>query len=223
MMRRQAAALLAALALAAVPAAVAQEAEKPAEAKPAGTTFHFGTSDARTTIAFESETSVEVIHGTCSKISGTALLDFDKGEGSTELKVPVEAMDTRMEERNKHLQSDSWLDAAKFPDIVFKAKTLKRAKTDEATKRETWAYEGELTIHGVTKALKGEAEIQRVPEDLGKKLGRGDWVRVKTDFQVTIKDFDIVVPEVAAAKVAPTWDIRVVIFGTTQPPKKEKE
>jgi len=75
----------------------------------------------------------------------------------------------------------------------------------------------------VTKALKGEASVQRIPEELGKKLGRGNWVKVKTEFQVTLKDFDISVPDVAAAKVAPTWDCKVDIFGTTEAPKPAEE
>ena len=197
----------------------------PAPASPEGTAvaYHFGTSEAKTLISFESETSVETIHGVCRSMSGTASLDFDKGEGSVDFRIPVKKLDTGLAARNEHLYSDAWLDAAKHPDILFRAKSLKRTATDEKTKRETWAYEGELTIHGVTKALKGEASVQRIPDDLGKKLGRGSWVKVKTEFQVTLKDFDVVVPEVSAAKVAPTWDCKVDLFGTTEAPKTEEK
>lgn len=195
----------------------------PALAEGAATAYHFGTNESRTLIQFESETSVETIHGVCRAMSGTASFDFDKGEGSVDFKVPVKKLDTGMAARNEHLFSDGWLDAEKFPDILFKAKSLKRTATDDKTKKETWAYEGELTIHGVTKALKGEASVQRIPEDLGKKLGRGSWVKVKTEFQVTLKDFDIVVPEVSAAKVAPAWDVKVDVFGTTEAPKEAAE
>ncbi len=190
--------------------------------KPAGVAFHFGTHTARTTLTFESETSLETIHGITHTMSGTATLDFGKGEGSAELKVPVKAMDTGIEKRNEHLQSETWLDAEKNPDIVFKAKSLKRTKTDEGTKRETWAYEGEITIHGVTKELKGEATVLRIPADAAKKLGEGDWVKVKTKFDVTIADFGIKVPDFAAAKVSPTWSVGVDVFGTTVMPSGDK-
>jgi len=195
----------------------------PALADGTATTFYFGTHETRTLIQFESETSVETIHGVVRTMSGTASLDFEKGEGSADFRIPVRKLDTGLEARNGHLCSEAWLDAEKFPEILFKAKSLKRTATDEKTKKETWAYEGDLTIHGVTKALKGEASVQRIPEDLGKKLGRGSWVKVKTEFQVTLKDFDIVVPEVSAAKVAPTWDCKVDIFGTTEAPKAAEE
>ncbi len=36
-----------------------------------------------------------------------------------------------------------------------------------------------------------------------------------------VKDFDIVIRDSAAAKVSPTWDVRVDIFGTTHQPGKE--
>jgi polyisoprenoid-binding protein YceI len=183
------------------------------------TPYYFGSNESRTLLQFESETSVETIHGLSRAMSGTASFDFDKGEGSVDFKVPVKKLDTGMAARNEHLFSDGWLDAEKFPDILFKAKSLKRTATDEKTKKETWSFDGEFTIHGVTKALKGEASVQRIPEDLGKKLGRGNWVKVKTEFQITLKDFDIVVPEVAAAKVSPVWDCKVDIFGTTEAPK----
>jgi polyisoprenoid-binding protein YceI len=205
-----------AAALLAAPAVLAEDAAK---------TYYFGVTESRTVVQFESETSVEVIHGVTRSITGTASLDFDKGEGTAELSVPVKTLDTGLPARNEHMKSDGWLDAEKFPDIVFKAKSLKRAKADEAKPetrgKETWAYEGEITIHGVTKALKGEARVERLDAELGKKLGPGSWVKVKTAFQVTLKDFDISVPDVAAAKVAPTWDCSVAIFGTTEAPKKE--
>ncbi len=226
MQPRYAAALSLAAALVAAPAVLAEDAAK---------TYYFGAHESRTTVQFESETSVEVIHGVTHSITGSATLDFDKGEGSAELSVPVRTLDTGLPARNEHMKSDGWLDAEKFPDIVFKAKTLKRAKADEAkpeakgpeakgpeTKgKETWTYEGDLTVHGVTKTLKGEAKVERLDADLGKKLGAGAWIKVKTSFQVTLKDFDISVPEMAAAKVAPTWDCSVFIFGTTEAPKKE--
>jgi polyisoprenoid-binding protein YceI len=194
---------------------------KAQEGKPAAVSYHFGTHPARTTVTFESETSLETIHGTTRTMSGAADLDFDKGEGGVELTVPVKSLDTGIEKRNEHLQTKDWLDAAAFPDIVFKSKSLKRTKTDDATKRETWSYEGELTIHGVTKALKGEATVLRIPEEPAKKLGEGDWVKVKTRFDVALADFGVKVPDFAAAKVSPAWTVAIDIFGTTVLPKPD--
>jgi polyisoprenoid-binding protein YceI len=215
MLRRSVAAAVLAAALAGPPAALAQEGAK---------TYHFGTSEARTIVQFESETSLEVIHGTVKAMSGTADLDFAKGEGKVDLRVPVERMETGLPARDEHMRGEGWLDAKKFPEIAFVAKSLKRVKVeDEKTQRQTWAYEGEITIHGVTKALKGEATLLPIPEEAGRVLGRGTWVKVKTKFQIALKDFDITIPEMSAAKVSPTWDVTVDIFGTTEPPKAKKD
>lgn len=205
-----------------LPAAVAGPQEAAAggeEAKAAGTTFHFGTFAARTNILFESETTVETIHGVTHTMKGTAVLDFGKGTGTADFTVPVASLRTGIETRDEHLRSEDWLHAEKFPDIAFRAKALKRVKSDEKTARETWAYEGSLTIRGVTRDLKGEATVQKIPGDLGRKLGPGAWVKVKTGFQVAIREFGIEVPEVAAAKVNPVWDVTIDIFGTTEAPK----
>jgi len=56
----------------------------------------------------------------------------------------------------------------KFCFVDFRDKRLK----DEKTKKETWAYEGEITIHGVTRALKGDASVQRIPERSRRSLMR---------------------------------------------------
>lgn len=213
--------LLPVLALAALPFAPARGGPPPAgeEDRPAGTTYWFGTSEARTTVLFESDTTLEVMHGICRKMSGSATFDFDKGEGAVDLAVPVEAMSTGMDKRDEHMKGEGYLDAAKFPEINFKSKSLKRTKTDPESKKETWAWEGPFTLHGVSKDLKGDVTVQRIPEETGKVLGRGTWIKVKTAFQVTLKDHGIQVPEVAAAKISPTWDIKVDIFGTTEKPK----
>jgi polyisoprenoid-binding protein YceI len=196
-----------------VAAAVAQEAESKS------VTYHFGTSASRTSVLFESDTDLETIHGSTQVLSGTGAFDFEKGTGTTTLTVPVANMKTGQDMRDQHLRSKDWLDAEKFPEITFAAKKLERKEKKE--KSEIWACEGSLTIHGVTKDLKGEATVARIPSDVGKKLGEGDWVKVATSFQVTLKEFDIKVPEVAAAKVSPTWDIKVTIYGTTEAPKKK--
>jgi polyisoprenoid-binding protein YceI len=197
--------------------------EKAQEEKAAAVTYHFGVAAQRTNVTFESETSVETIHGITHTMSGSADLDFAKGEGAAELRVPVKSMDTGIPLRNEHMQSEGWLDEKKFPEIVFKAKTLKRAKQDEATKKETWSYEGDLTVHGVTKPVKGEATVQRIPEELGRKLGEGEWVKVKTGFDVKLADYDVKIPDVAAAKVNPVWTVTIDIFGTTvKPEPKDK-
>lgn len=219
MNRRAAAFTVAAALAAALPLALPASGQ---EEKPTGTEFHFGVTPSRTNILFDSETSVETIHGITRSMSGSAFLDAEKGTGTVAFKIPVKKMETGVALRDEHLRGEDWLHEAKYPEITFKA-SLKRSKIDEASKKETWGYDGEITIKGVTKALKGDATVQRIPEDLGKRLGEGTWIKVKTEFPITIKDFGIEVPSDAAVKVSPTWDVKVDIFGTTVLPPAKKE
>ncbi|MHC4820941.1 MAG: YceI family protein [Planctomycetota bacterium] len=183
-----------------------------------GTLYHFGTSPVRTNIQFESETDLETIHGSTQTMSGTARLDFDAGTGKTKLTIPVKALKTGIDSRDEHLRSETWLNAEKHPDIQFLTTNLKV----KDAKKGTWTYDGHIVIKGIKKALKGEAVVKRIPAAVGKKLGRGEWVKVKTSFQVNIKEFGIEPPGQAAAKVSETWDIKVAIFGTTAEPKQKR-
>ncbi len=198
----------------------AAEEEKKAEEKTEqkGAVHTFGTYEARTNIVFESEADLETIHGTTHSISGSARLDAEAGTGQAKLSVPVRSMRTGIDLRDEHLRSDAWMDAAKYPDIGFMAQTLKRKAKDS----DDWEYDGKVTIHGVTRDLKGTARVKFIPAKLAEKfkLGAGDWVKVATDFKVTLSDFGIKIPEgLVQGKVSATWTIKVDIFGTTQPPK----
>ncbi|MCK6479198.1 MAG: YceI family protein [Planctomycetaceae bacterium] len=197
--------------------------EKPAAEAPAaekkGVVYHFGVTEQRTNILFESETTVETIHGITHSVKGKGTFDFDAGTGEADLVVPVNSLKTGMEARDGHMYGEDWLDAAKYPEIVLKAKSLKRVKVlDEKAMKETWAYEGTLTIKGKSNDVKGEALVQRIPEELGKKLGRGQWLKVKAEFSITIKDYGIEVPAASAAKVSDVWDIKIDLFATTAEP-----
>jgi len=219
-------ALLAAALLVGVPCAaglcgsspfLAPAAAQETRAEETGTLYHFGTFAARTTILFESETDVETIHGVTHSMTGTARFDWDAGTGKTGLTIPVADLKTGIDKRDEHLRSETWLDAARYPEITFAADSLKRKKDSDV-----WTYKGKLTIHGVTKDLEGEATVKKLPAAVGKALGPGEWVKVKTEFQVPLADFDIKVPDgPVQGKVSKVWDVRVDIFGTTEAPKEK--
>lgn len=200
-------------------AALAQEEAK----KETGTLYHFGTATSRTNITFESETELETIHGITHEMSGTARLDYAEGTGSVSFTVPVSSMKTGMETRDEHLRSETWMDAANYPDITFKTTSLtKKNKVKEGEKDDRkWDWKGSITIKGVTKDIEGEALVAPIPTEAGKGLGKGDWVKVKTKFIIKITDFNIKIPNVqVAAKVDEEWKIGVDIFGTTQKPER---
>jgi polyisoprenoid-binding protein YceI len=88
------------------------------------------------------------VPGLFTTFSGTIVVDRDNLENSTVVAtIEVPSIDTRVEQRNTHLKSPDFFDAAKFPAITFKSKSWK--KTGEGA----FDVVGDLTIKGVTKEV----------------------------------------------------------------------
>lgn len=186
---------------------------------PAKQTYTFGTFVARTNITFVSEADLETIHGVCHAVSGSVEYDTATGSASGRLTVPVKDMHTGIDKRDAHMRGEEggvWLEAAKYPEIVFEIEKTAPVKDE----KNLFDFEGKLSIHGVTKAWKGRATIRFVPASVAgpAKLGDGDWVRVKTTFDVPIEEFGVKIPDGVGPKVSKAWQVTVDVYGTTAPP-----
>jgi polyisoprenoid-binding protein YceI len=180
-------------------------------------TYYFGTHDARTTITFVSEADLETIHGLTNQVWGEIKTDKTGTQASGSIRAGVAALKTGIALRDEHLRSDQWLDAKKFPWI-----TLRLVSAAEGKDGKTWDYTGEITIKGKTKRFTTKAKIVAIPDSIGKQLGAGTWVRVRTKFAVKLSDFGVVIPQQIGAKVNDTWNIGVELYGTTVNPKAKK-
>lgn len=98
--------------------------------------------------------------------------------------IDAASIDTRDEDRDKHLRDEDFFDVAKFPKITFEAGTL----TDVNDDRTKGKLEGELTMHGVTKPIVIDVEWYGTIAD--------PWGNKKAGFAGTTtlnrKDFGIV-------------------------------
>lgn len=100
------------------------------------------------------------------------------GGASIDLTIQTASVDTNHAERDKHLRSDDFLDVKKFPTATFRSRKFTPGGTGGT-------LEGELTLHGVTRAVVIEVEkIGEGPDPwggyragfLGKtSLNRGDF------------------------------------------------
>ncbi len=180
-----------------------------AEAK----SYTLGTHEARTNISFVGEADIETIHGFTNQLKGTVSFDGDALSGEATLAVNVTTMDTGIPLRNEHLQGEMWLDTAKHPTVEVTITSLtKRTK-------KVWDIKGTITVKGVTKPFSSEGKVKFVNAENAKKfkLGNGEWVNIKTAFEVTLTDHGIAIPDGVAAKVSDTWSISVDVWGTTKP------
>jgi|CXWL01.1.fsa_nt_gi polyisoprenoid-binding protein YceI len=171
-------------------------------------TFAVGGEDKNSNITFESETDFETILGHTNTASGQVVADLESGSASVDVRVPVATLDTGIELRNKHLQSGDWLDAKKYPDLRFVSRSAK--KLDDGS----WEIAGDFSLHGVTKPLTIRAQVKPIPADAAKAagLGKGDWLRVSTPFEVKLSDFGIEVPSKVAGRVSDTWKVKLNLF-----------
>lgn len=102
-----------------------------------------------------SQIQFTVTHLGVSDVSGT-FNDFDvtvktsKADFSDavfELSAKTSSIDTRVEARDNHLKSADFFDAEKFPTLNFKSTGITKASKDK------YKLTGNLTLHGVTKAV----------------------------------------------------------------------
>jgi polyisoprenoid-binding protein YceI len=174
-------------------------------------TFHFGISDQRTNITFESRTDFEIILGSTNSLSGSAMADLDAGMAKVNLEVPVASLRTGIDLRDEHLRSPMWLDAKTHPTITFSSNTARKVGNNQ------WEVTGNFSLHGVTRKLKTVVSVTKIPSDLAKKAGleAGDWIKVSVPFDVKLSDYGVDIPGMAAAKVNDSWTVRVVAFAST--------
>jgi polyisoprenoid-binding protein YceI len=93
------------------------------------------------------------VKGEFTKVSGTVTFDPDDPKASkVEATIDVNSMHTRDEQRDGHLKSPEFFDAANFPEIKFVSTSAVPDGTHE------YLVKGNLTIHGVTKEVELHVE-----------------------------------------------------------------
>jgi polyisoprenoid-binding protein YceI len=88
------------------------------------------------------------VHGGFSGVQGTIEYDPDNpNESHIEVVIDASKINTLDEQRDTHLKSPDFLHVEQHPTIAFKSKKVARGDDGE------WKITGDLTIHGVTRAV----------------------------------------------------------------------
>lgn len=91
----------------------------------------------------ETEGKFKIYEG---KVSSKADMDFTNA--TIDFNVDVASINTDDEKRDGHLKSADFFDAEKYPKMTFKSTSMKPGKI-----KGTYVLTGDLTMHGVTKAV----------------------------------------------------------------------
>ncbi|MDQ6764591.1 MAG: YceI family protein, partial [Verrucomicrobiota bacterium] len=105
-------------------------------------------------ITFKVRHLFSFVTGKFTKFDGTFAVDPDALPGSTvTATVQTASVDTANGKRDEDLKGADFFDAAKFPEMTFKSKSVKPTGKDSAD------ITGDFTMHGVTKDLTLHAQF----------------------------------------------------------------
>ncbi|MDQ2919643.1 MAG: YceI family protein [Verrucomicrobiota bacterium] len=86
--------------------------------------------------------------GEFHRFSGTIEVDASQPEqSSVKAVIQLSSIDTKIRKRDDHLLGTDFFDAARFPEITFRSRSVKQTSSDSGN------IPGELTMHGVTHPL----------------------------------------------------------------------
>jgi polyisoprenoid-binding protein YceI len=111
-----------------------------------------------------SDISFKVRHMGVGKVRGkfalaSAALSVGEGGGRVTALIDPASVHTGNEQRDQHIRSADFLDVEKYPQIEFTSTEVR------GFDGETFILVGELTLHGVTRAVEMEAEFLGVVDD----------------------------------------------------------
>lgn len=122
---------------------------------------------------------IATVRGEFTEFEGTLEIGDDLSNARAFGTVKVQSVDTSEPQRDDHLRSADFFDAAEYPEIRFESEKI------EALDDEEFRITGQLTIHGVTNEIVLHADVQgtdidpwgneRVGLEVTGQLSRGDY------------------------------------------------
>jgi len=159
-------------------------------------------------ITFTVHQFVNTVRGDFHRFSGTIEVNREHPEGSSVIaRISVESIDTKIKKRDQHLLSSEFFDAGKFPEIIFKSRSVKQ------TGENSGDILGDFTMHGVTRPMTLHVKLA-TPTSGNSLPARTRWI-VTTE-PINRKDFGLTFGDAAESisgisnNVTPTIEIEAV-------------
>jgi polyisoprenoid-binding protein YceI len=180
-------------------------------------TFSFKDDKGRNQATFHSITPFDEVDGLTTEISGQVSFNIKdvKNTLKGEISLPTESLKTGIKMRDKDLKEPKWLDAEKYPVILFKIKKVIDVKKTAPNKL-TVKVNGDFYLHGVTKGIQVEVTMMYLDESPATQAREpGDLLGVTGNFSITLSKFNVQ-NMILGKRVSDNIDIGVNIVGTNK-------
>jgi len=178
-------------------------------------TFDFKDPKGINNAGFKLDAPLESINGSASGIYGTVTFD-PANPGATQGKITVSTSSLIVPNpmQRQHMLGDKWLDASKFPTIIFESKEFKNVQTTGDTT--TADVTGTFTLRGVSKELTVRVKLTYLKDKLGERVPnqKGDLLVIRSNFTIKRSDFNIN-PGQFEDKVSDAIEITLSIAGAS--------
>lgn len=149
------------------------------------------------------------VRGAFNDVDGRVVVDARRSTDSfVVVRLRTASVDTRNAERDAHLRSADFFDAARYPEIVFRSMALDRVA------ERSWLVVGDLTIRGITRQLSVPVALTGLSHASGelragfegmKRVDRRDWglrwQRILDDGGLLVSEKVVIELEISAVKV----------------------
>lgn len=105
---------------------------------------------------------VSKVRGRFGDVSGTLVTATDPLESSVTARIDVSSVHTGSIQRDEHIRSADFLDVGQFPEMTYRSTGIRPAGT---TSLASYVVDGELSLHGVTRAVALALELNGVTPD----------------------------------------------------------
>lgn len=124
---------------------------------------------------------ITTVKGRISDVEGQIVIsDADPSKSSVSATLKAASIDTRTPQRDDHLRSADFLDAANFPEITFRSTRITGDKSD-------FKVTGDLTIRGVTR----EITLDATNEGTSKDPWGGDRIAFSATTKIDRREFGL--------------------------------
>lgn len=178
-------------------------------------TFDFKDPKGVNNAVFKIDAVLEATEGNANGISGTVTFD-PENPAATKGKIVVTTASMRVPNpmMNEHLHGNQWMEASKYPEIIFEAKELKNVKVSGNVT--TADAVGSLTIKGTSKEITAPVKLTYLKDKLGQRVPnmKGDLLVIRSTFTIKRTDFGIN-PGAPQDKVSDEIELTLSIAGAS--------